>query len=258
LIWQIAGDVLCLATLAFWVGYAAAELMPLYERLKATLLTSAKLAVDETPVPVLDPGRGKTKTGYFWAIARDDRSWGGTDPPAVAYTYAPGRGGEHLEKLLANYRGIVQCDGYAPYKKLPAERITVAFCWSHLRREFFKIAERGDAPIATEAVEPIAQIYVIEEDVRGTSADERRVARQARSRPLVDALRIFFEHQLARLSGGSDTARIIRYGLRHWDGLTRFLDDGRIELDTNIVERSMRPQAMTESFCTPYSSIWKH
>jgi len=139
----------------------------------------------------------------------------------------------------------VQCDGYAPYKKLPAERITVAFCWSHLRREFFKIAERGDAPIATEAVARIAQIYVIEKDVRGTSADERRVVRQARSRPLVDALRIFFEHQLARLSGGSDTARIIRYGLRHWDGLTRFLDDGRIELDTNIVERSMRPQALT-------------
>ena len=150
-----------------------------------------------------------------------------------------------LEKLLANYRGIVQCDGYAPYKKLPADRITVAFCWSHLRREFFKIAERGDAPIATEAVARIAQIYAIEKDVRGTSADERRAARQARSRPLIDALKIFFEHQLTRLSGGSDTARIIRYGLRHWDGLTRFLDDGRIELDTNIVERSMRPQALT-------------
>src|SRR6476619_4489622 len=129
------------STLAFWVGYAAAELMPLYERLKANLLASAKLAVDETPVPVLDPGRGQTKTGYFWAIARDDRPWGGTGPPAVVYSYAPGRGGEHLEKLLANYRGIVQCDGYAPYKKLPAERITVALCWSHLRREFFKIAE---------------------------------------------------------------------------------------------------------------------
>ena len=110
-------------------------------------------------VPVLDPGRGQTKTGYFWAIARDDRPWGARDPPAVVYTYAPGRGGEHLEQLLANYRGIVQCDGYAPYKKLPADRITVAFCWSHLRREFFKIAERGDAPIATEAVARIAQIY---------------------------------------------------------------------------------------------------
>jgi transposase len=233
------------STLAFWVGYAAAELTPLYERLKANLLTSVKLAVDETPVPVLDPGRGQTKTGYFWAMARDDRPWGGRDPPGVVYTYAPGRGGEHLEKLLATYRGIVQCDGYAPYKKLPADRITIAFCWSHLRREFFKIAERGDAPIATEAVARIAQIYAIEKDVRGASADARRAARQARSRPLIGALKMFFEHQLARLSGGSDTAKIIRYGLRHWDGLTRFLDDGRIELDTNIVERSMRPQALT-------------
>jgi len=203
------------------------------------------LAVDETPVPVLDPGRGKTKTGYFWAIARDDRPWGGTDPPAVVYTYAPGRGGEHLEKLLATYRGIVQCDGYAPYKKLPANRITVAFCWSHLRREFFEIAERGNAPIATEAVARIAQIYAIEKNVRGASADTRRSVRQARSRPLIEALKSFFEHQLTRLSGGSDTAKIIRYGLRHWDGLTRILDDGRIELDTNIVERSMRPQALT-------------
>jgi transposase len=233
------------STLAFWVGYASAELTPLYERLKANLLTSAKLAVDETPVPVLDPGRGKTKTGYFWAIARDDRPWGGRDPPAVVYTYAPGRGGEYLEKLLANYRGIVQCDGYAPYKKLPADRITVAFCWSHLRREFFKIAERGDAPIASEAVARIAQIYAIEKEVRGASAGARRAARQARSRHLLAALKIFFEHQLARLAGGSDTAKVIRYGLRHWDGLTHFLDDGRIELDTNIVERSMRPQALT-------------
>jgi transposase len=233
------------STLAFWVGYAAAELQPLYQRLKTNLLMSAKLAVDETPVPVLDPGRGNTKTGYFWAIARDDRPWGGTDPPAVVYTYAPSRGGEHLEKLLTNYAGIVQCDGYAPYKKLPADRITVAFCWSHLRRELFKIAERGDAPIATEAVARIAQIYALETEVRGTSANERRAARQARSRPLVDALKLFFEHQLTRLSGGSDMAKTIRYGLRHWHGLTRFLDDGRIELDTNIVERSIRPQALT-------------
>jgi transposase len=233
------------STLAFWVGYAAAELIPLYERLKAKLLSSVKLAVDETSVPVLDPGRGQTKTGYFWAMARDDRPWGGKDPPGVVYTYAPGRHGEHLEKLLATYRGIVQCDGYAPYKKLPADRITIAFCWSHLRREFFKIAERGDAPIATEAVARIAQIYAVEKHVRGASADTRRVTRQARSRPLVDALRTFFAHQLERLPGGSDTAKTIRYGLRHWDGLTRFLDDGRIELDTNIVERSMRPQVLT-------------
>jgi transposase len=233
------------STLAFWVGYAAAELTPLYERLKANLLSSAKIAVDETSVPVLDPGRGKTKTGFFWAMARDDRPWGGTDPPAVVYTYAPGRGGEHLKNLLATYRGVVQCDGYSPYKKLPADRITLAFCWSHLRREFFKVVESGDAPIATEAVARIAQIYAVEKDVRGASSDERRAVRQARSRPLIDGLKVFFERQLMRLPGGSDTAKAIRYGLRHWDGLTRFLDDGRIELDTNIVERSMRPQVLT-------------
>ena len=119
------------STLAFWVGYAAAELAPLYERLKECLLASSRLAVDETPVPVLDPGRGRTKTGYFWTMARDDRPFGGTDPPAVAYTYAPGRGAVHLHTLLKNYRGIVQCDGYAPYKKLPEDAITLAFCWAH-------------------------------------------------------------------------------------------------------------------------------
>src|SRR6185369_611188 len=113
------------ATLAFWVGYAAAELKPLYLRLRELVLTAGKIAVDETVAPVLDPGRGQTKKGYFWAMARDDRPWGGTDPPAVGYTYAPGRGNEHLERLLANYRGVVQCDGYAPYKKLSADRITV-------------------------------------------------------------------------------------------------------------------------------------
>src|SRR5271170_3089348 len=147
------------STLAFCVGYAAAELTPLYEALRRNLLASAKLAVDETPVPVLDPGRGKTKTGYFWAMARDDRPWGGSDPPAVVYTYAPGRGGEHLQALLQNYRGIVQCDGYAPYKKLPGDRIQVAFCWAHLRRKFFDIAKNGNAPIAAEALARIAALY---------------------------------------------------------------------------------------------------
>ena len=125
------------AILAFWVGYAAAELQPLYLRLRELILTSGKIAVDETIAPVLDPGRGCTKKGYFWAIARDDRPWGGTDPPAVAYTYAPGRGAVHALKLLDHYRGIVQCDGYAAYKTIANaardEAITLAFCWAHLR-----------------------------------------------------------------------------------------------------------------------------
>jgi len=132
------------STLAFWVGVAAAELKPVYLRMKEILLGSAKIAVDETRAPVLDPGRGRTKTGYFWAISRDDRPWGGSDPPGVAYTYAPGRGGEHAFALLTGYFGIVQCDGYAVYKQLadPGRdrgAVTLAFCWLHWRRHFFDI-----------------------------------------------------------------------------------------------------------------------
>jgi transposase len=233
------------AVLAFWVGYAAAEFKPIYVRLRELILTSAKVAVDETIAPVLDPGRGCTKKGYFWAIARDDRSWGGADPPAIVFSYAPGRGAVHALKLLDGYCGIVQCDGYAAYKtiadKTPGEAITLAFCWAHLRRHFFDIAKGGDAPIASEALERIAALYAIEKTIRGRSADERRAVRQERSRPLVVALKAWLEHQLTRVSAKATIADEIRYGLNHWDGLTRFLDDGRIELDTNIVERGIRP-----------------
>ena len=234
------------AILAFWVGYAAAELKPLYLRLRELILTSSKIAVDETVAPVLDPGRGCTKKGYFWAIARDDRPWGGTDPPAIAYSYAPGRGAVHALKLLEHYRGIVQCDGYAAYKTIAeaacgGEAITLAFCWAHLRRRFFDIAKDGSAAIASEALERIAALYVIEKTIRGQSANKRRAVRQERSKPLVLALKTWLEGQLACVSGKSVIAEAIRYGLNHWDGLTRFLDDGRIELDTNIVERGIRP-----------------
>jgi transposase len=233
------------AILAFWVGYAAAELQPLWLRLRELILTSGKIAVDETTAPVLDPGRGRTKKGFFWAIARDDRPWGGTDPPAVAYTYAPGRGAVHALKLLDHYRGIVQCDGYAAYKTIanavPDEAITLAFCWAHLRRRFFDIAQGGPAPIASEALERIAALYAIEKTIRGRSAQERRAVRQEKSKPLVLAFKAWLEQQLARVSGKATIAEDIRYALNHWHGLTRFLDDGRIELDTNIVERSIRP-----------------
>jgi len=233
------------AILAFWVGYAAAELKPIWLRLRELILTSAKIAVDETIAPVLDPGRGCTKKGYFWAIARDDRPCGGADPPAIVFSYAPGRGAVHALKLLDGYRGIVQCDGYAAYKtiaeKAPGEAITLAFCWAHLRRHFFDIAKGGDAPIASEALERIAALYAIEKTIRGLSADERRALRQERSRPVVVTLKAWLEHQLTRVSAKATIADDIRYGLNHWDGLTRFLDDGRIELDTNIVERGIRP-----------------
>ena len=231
--------------LAFWVGYAAAELKPIYLRLRELILTSGKIAVDETVAPVLDPGRGRTKQGYFWAIARDDRPWSGTDPPAIAYSYAPGRGAIYALKLLEGYRGIVQCDGYAAYKTVadaePGKAITLAFCWTHLRRKFFDIAKGGNAPIASEALERIAALYAIEKTIRGHSAEARRIARQERSRPLVVAFGAWLERQLTQVSGKAPIADAIRYGLHHWDGLTRFLDDGRIELDTNIVERGIRP-----------------
>ena len=227
------------AVLAFWVGYAAAELKPLHSRLRELILASAKIAADETVAPVLDPGRGRTKQGYFWAVARDDRPWGGADPPAIAFRYAPGRGAVHGLKLLEGYRGIVQCDGYAAYKKIaatPGEAIMLAFCWAHLRRRFF-----DNAPIASEALERIAALYAIEKTIRGKSAEERRQVRQDKSKPLVASLRAWLEQQLVRVSAKAPIAEEIRYGLNHWDGLTRFLEDGRIELDTNNVERGIRP-----------------
>ena len=233
------------SVLAFWVGYAAAELKPIYLRLRELILTSGKIAVDETVAPVLDPGRGRTKQGYFWAIARDDRPSGGADPPAIAYSYAPGRGAVHGLKLLDGYRGIVQCDGYAAYKAIadatPPETIRLAFCFAHLRRKFFDIAKGGNAPIASEALQRIAALYAIEKTIRGRSASERRALRQERSRPLVLQLRAWLGHQLGRISGKAPTAEVIRYAFNHWDGLTLFLEDGRVELDTNIVERGIRP-----------------
>ena len=147
-------------------------------------------------------------------------------------------------KLLDHYRGIVQCDGYAAYKTIANaacdQAITLAFCWAHLRRRFFDIAQGGPAPIASEALERIAALYAIEKTIRGKSADQRRAVRQEKSRPLVLSLKTWLEQQLARVSAKATIAEDIRYALNHWDGLTRFLDDGRIELDSNIVERSMR------------------
>jgi transposase len=238
------------SVLAFWVGYAAAELMPLWQRMREILLGSPRLFVDETRAPVLDPGRGRTKTGYFWSIARDDRAWrGGTGPPAVVHTYAPGRGAEHAMALLAGYRGIVQCDGYAAYKQLAhhgraGNAVILAFCWAHWRRRFYEIAKGGGAPIAEEALRHIAGLYKIEAQIRGNSAEERRAVRQVESKPVVEDLKTWLAIQLARASAKSAIAVAIRYGFNHWEGLSCFLEDGRIEIDSNIVERSMRPIAL--------------
>jgi transposase len=229
-----------------WVGRAAFALKPLAVRMLEILKGSPKLFCDETTAPVLDPGRGRTKKGYLWAIARDDRPWGSADPPGVVYLYAPGRGGEHAVRHLDGFRGILQVDGYAGYNALAnPERaggpVTLAFCWSHFRRGFYDIAAGGNAPIAGEALQRIAALYAIEKEIRGKPADQRRAARQARTKPLVDDLRAWLSIQLARVSQSAKIAEVIRYGFNHWNGLALFLEDGRIEIDSNTVERSIRP-----------------
>jgi transposase len=236
--------------LAGWLGAAAFEVRPVVARLREILLGSVRLFADETTMPVLDPGRGQTKKGFAWAIARDDRPWGGTDPPAVVFHYAPGRGAEHARALLAGYTGILQCDGYAGYKGLAApkdgdEGATLVYCWSHVRRAFFDLAKKKTAPIAEEALRRIAALYAIEDEVRGKPPDTRRATRQVRSRPLVADLFAWLERQLARLPGGGPTAKAIRYALNHRDGLERFLEDGRAEIDSNVVERAIRPVVLS-------------
>ncbi|QEN86404.1 IS66 family transposase [Labrys sp. KNU-23] len=233
------------STLADWVGKAAFLLRPIHERLFERLKASNKLFADETTAPVLDPGRGRTKTGQLFAYARDDRPWGGIDPPGVAYLYAPDRKAENVVRHLQGFVGVLQVDGYAGYKVL-AERnaVSLAFCWAHVRRRFYELAQSGLAPIATEALQRIAELYKIESDIRGRPAEERRAARQQKTRPIIDALEPWLREKLVLVSRKSKLAEAIRYALSRWTGLTRFLDDGRIEIDSNVVERSIRPIAL--------------
>jgi len=233
------------STLADWVGRAAFMLQPVHERLLAVLKASSKLFADETTAPVLDPGRGRTKIGQLWAYARDDRPWGGSDPPGVAYVYAPDRKAKQPIAHLAGFTGILQVDGYSGYRAL-AERndVQLAFCWSHVRRPFYELAAAGPAPIASEALERIAGLYAIEKEIRGRSAEERRAVRQDKSRPIIDDLEPWLKAKLALISQKTKLATAIRYALSRWNGLTRFLDDGQVEIDSNVVERSIRPIAL--------------
>jgi transposase len=234
------------STLADWVGRAAFHLRPVHERILAHLKSSTKLFADETTAPVLDPGRGRTKTGQLWAYARDDRPWGGADPPAVAYVYAPNRTAAQPIAHLAGFKGVLQVDGYAGYRALAGKGdVTLAFCWAHLRRRFYERAVAEHSPIANEALQRIAALYRIEADIRGCEPDKRRAARQELSRPLVAEIEPWLREKLPLLSRKSKLAQAIRYGLSHWDGLNRYLDDGRIEIDSNTVERSIRALALT-------------
>jgi transposase len=231
------------STLADWVGRAAWWLTPLRDHLFDQLKHSAKLFADETTAPVLDPGRGRTKIGQLWAYARDDRPWGGADPPAVAYLYAPDRKAARPIEHLAGFTGTLQVDGYGGYAALARRGdVQLAFCWAHVRRPFYELADTS--PVAAEALACIATLYAIDAELRGQSPEQRRTARQEKSRPIVNELRRFLDAKLAQLSRKSTLAEAIRYALTRWEGLTRFLDDGRIELDSNTVERAIRPLAL--------------
>jgi transposase len=234
------------STLADWVGRAAFLLRPIQERLFDQLKASPKLFADETTAPVLDPGRGRTKTGQLFAYARDDRPWGGSDPPGVVYLYAPDRKAERPIAHLAGFSGVLQVDGYGGYKVLARRNaIQLAFCWSHVRRRFYELAQAGPAPIATEALARIAAIYQIESDIRGQSAEDRRAIRQQRSRPLIAAFEPWLRAKLALISQKTKLAEAIRYALARWQGLSLFLGDGHVEIDNNVVERAIRPLALT-------------
>jgi transposase len=233
------------STLAHWVGTACWWLAPLYDLVVGTVLSSPKVFADDTGLPVLDPGRGRTKTGRLWCYAVDDRPWRGPSHPAVAYVYAEDRKAIRPTAHLARFDGVLQVDGYDGFKRLAGERadgsVRLAFCWVHMRRSFYQFHASTKSPVAAELLARVASLYEIEAEIRGSPAEHRRAVRGARSRPIVEALHAWLEEQLPRLPGSSDLAKAMRYALRHWPGLVAFLDDGRIEMDTNVVERAIRP-----------------
>lgn len=245
-----AGLELHRAVLADWVGKAAFHLKPVVDRLAEHLKRSGKLFMDETTAPVLDPGRGTTKTGYLWALARDDRPWGGDDPPGVVYFYAPGRAGTHAETFLTGFNGILQVDGYTGYNRLtkPIRKggapVRVAHCWAHARRKLKEIFDRDGSEIAAEGLRRIAELYAIEADIRGISPGQRLSARQARTAPLVAAFGEWLQTQRRKISAKSRLGEKLAYIHNHWDGLQTFLTDGRVEIDSNRVENLIRPIAL--------------
>ena len=239
-------------TLCGWVGKVCFLLGPIYDHILDDILGSPVIFADETTVPVLEPGLGKTKKGFFWTYARDERPWRGDRPPAVAYIYEDNRRHDNAAKHLAGFRGAVHCDGYGAYDKGLRKRlgeaaggIRIAGCNVHARRGFYEVHKRTGSPIAEEALRRYTQLYAIEDRIRGCPADVRLAVRQEHARPLMDAFHAWLKEQLDRISGGSDLAGAIRYCLARWTDLCRFLSDGRLEMDQSTVERAIRPQKLT-------------
>lgn len=229
------------STLADWVGQASHLLNPLVDAIRRHVLAGDKLHADDTPVPVLAPGQGKTKTGRLWTYVRDDRPAGSDEPPAAWFAYSPDRKGERPQTHLKFYRGALQADGYAGFNALYADgEVHEVACWAHVRRKFYEIYTAQASPVAAEALARISQLYYVESQIRGAPPEQRRSARQSRARPILDDLQQWLQQTLVQLSVKSDLAVAIRYALTRWVALSRYLENGKLEADNNTAERALR------------------
>jgi hypothetical protein len=224
-----------------WVGQGDALIDPLATALGRHTLAGSKVHADDTPVPVLDPGRGKTKTGRLWVYVRDDRPAGSIEAPAAFYRYTATREGAHPRAHLKDFQGTLQADGFSGFDGLYVDgRVREAACWAHARRKFYDLHADTRSPLAEQALTQIQGLYAIEAEIRGKSPDERRRVRQARAGPLLDALQRWMLETRAKLSAKSELAGAINYALKRWIALTRYRDDGAIEIDNNAAERALR------------------
>lgn len=231
--------------LASWVGASSTLLRPLVDALQRHVFAATKLHADDTPLPVLAPGNGKTRTARLWTYVRDDRHSGDGAPPAVWFAYSPDRKGEHPQGHLANFSGVLQADAYAGFNAVYERgRVAEAACWAHARRKFYDLHAARPSPLTTEALRRIGELYAIEENIRGKPSAERCTVRRRQSRPLLDDLERWLSTMLGTLSRKSDTAAAILYSLKLWPALTRYVDDGRIEIDNSAAERALRGVAL--------------
>ena len=233
------------ATLADWVGGASPLRAPLLEALRRHVMRAAKLHADDTAVPVRAPRLGRTKTGRRWTEVRDDRPAGDTTPPGVWFAYSPDRKGEHPPGPLRHFSGTLQADGDAGFDNVYASgRMREAAGWAHVRREFYDLQVAHKSPLAQEALERIAALYAMESEIRGRPPNERCAIRQTRAPPLRASLREGLENCLTKLSQKSDTTAAVKYALGRWEALTRYAEDGGLEIDNNAAERALRAVAL--------------
>lgn len=233
------------ATMAEWVGGASGLLAPLVDAIRRHVMAASKLHADDTPVPVLAPGRGKTKTGRLWVYVRDDRPAAGTAAPAVWFAYTENRKGEHPQRHLARYRGVLQADAYGGYQAIYGTgQVVEAACWAHARRKFFDLHQARPSMVTAEALRRIGALYAIEAKIRGKPPDDRCRIRQAEARPLLDALQAWLRMAMETLSRKSDTTAAILYALNRWQALVRYCGDGTIEIDNSAAERALRGVAL--------------